>query len=407
MKRLSRFSRAFPGLIGVTMLCLLLSRNTFANESDSTETLEATVEVLCDEIFQSFEQYNSIVVKAVEGPPNVAGNPGTAIATMLESGLRRRKFEIRKVTAALAVQGKYFILSSAEGFLFIRIQLEILDGDTGMPLKGVARETTLRQDFSPIKDSRTPPRHAADDPDGVKRLAVLLAPTVEYDPAESMAERHKKLDQARRNPSYHAAGENRSQVASRQDSLYRVEILVNGMPVPVTNQEGMAFLQLARGDVYEIRLINNSEYDAAVQIHIDGLSVFQFSTHPEYRHFLIPKKSSGIVQGWHVTNTVAHSFLVTSYPDSAAAREVAQKDATAQLEAKAKRGVITVTFAAAWEGGIENAPPDEKLLREKANRGDPLGTGIGPDIKVHLKPVTRTIGVARSTVSIRYDRRQD
>ena len=45
--------------------------------------------------------------------------------------------------------------------------------------------------------------------------------------------------------------------------------------------EGLPFVEISRDEIYEIRLINNSPLEAAVQITIDGLSTFAFS---EVRH---------------------------------------------------------------------------------------------------------------------------
>lgn len=126
-------------------------------------------------------------------------------------------------------------------------------------------------------------------------------------------------------------------------------------------------------------------------ISIDGLDCFAFSeardpkaNRPRYTHYILPPGKPATVVGWHLRDTPPDnyaSFLVTEYGKGASSRMVAQ--------AQGKRGVITVTFAPAYEG-------------KPRSMGDE--TGLGPPQSVAVQPVERSVGPVREVVSIRYAR---
>jgi hypothetical protein len=166
----------------------------------------------------------------------------------------------------------------------------------------------------------------------------------------------------------------------------------------------LPFVSLERGEAYAIRLINNSKFDAAVKLSIDGLSVFAFSElrvsqgrdqgEPLYSVWIIPPGESRVIPGWHMNNSRVDAFLVTEYAKSAAA----MKSRTTDL------GVISAVFSAAWgvdaEGNPINMPPDEPPRTKGAGNA----TGFGPPISVQLQEVRRMIGAPRATVTVRYAR---
>jgi hypothetical protein len=99
-----------------------------------------------------------------------------------------------------------------------------------------------------------------------------------------------------------------------------------------------------------------------------------------------------VIQGWHVTNKRADSFLVTEYARSEAAK----------LRSSARVGTIVATFSAAWAKDSDkpkDEPPDD-LPGERS--GD--ATGKGPPVEVNLEEVQRHIGVVRDTIAVRYTR---
>ncbi len=221
-------------------------------------------------------------------------------------------------------------------------------------------------------------------------LAVLLGVTAELFAEDSKEDRRRDLKDRVLNSQVHVAG---TRAAASSTSPYQIEILVNEQPRPVHDEEGLAGLELRRGEAYAIRLYNNSDYEAAAKVSIDGLNVMTFSTlrdpldRPKYSVYIIPPHRSITLYGWHKTNEQVSAFLVTSYADSAAG----------SLQHTQNLGTITATFAAAWskEG---SPPPDENATA----KGEGNATGFGAPLRQEAREVHRVIGRLRAVVSLRY-----
>jgi hypothetical protein len=152
-----------------------------------------------------------------------------------------------------------------------------------------------------------------------------------------------------------------------------------------------------RGKAYAVRLINEAPFEAAVQLRIDGLSMFTFSElrqpngEPKYTAVILPPHKDGkpgeaIIRGWHVNNEVSDKFVVTEYAKSAAA----------SLKHTADIGTITATFQATWTKG---KLPDEP---EKGRGGMGDATGRGDRIGQEYQEVVRNLGAIRDCISVRY-----
>src|SRR5262249_17785170 len=122
-----------------------------------------------------------------------------------------------------------------------------------------------------------------------------------------------------------------------------------------TVQDGLAFVPLSRGEVFGVKLINRSPYDAAVTLTIDGINMYAFSKvkdpstgRPKFSVVVLGPGEEAFVPGWHRTNEVSEEFVITEYARSAAA----------ELHSNAPTGVITATFAAAWPK--DQAPPADE-----------------------------------------------
>lgn len=234
----------------------------------------------------------------------------------------------------------------------------------------------------------------------VTTIASLIGLTAIIPPAATDKERNEKLTEAIDDPKVNLAG---TRIAAGSDSPYAIEILVKSgddyRPRGATKDgDGFAFLRIRRSEIYAVRLINDSAFDAAVTLTIDGLSVFAFSENTSYTHWIVPAKQSLTVKGWHRTNQVSDSFLVTAYAKSA----VAEK-----LPSSTSIGTITASFAAAWpQGG--SPPPDEPATPAGGRSAqDPDATGKGPPVDTNFEEVTRELGRLRASVSVRYNKDQD
>ncbi len=156
--------------------------------------------------------------------------------------------------------------------------------------------------------------------------------------------------------------------------------------------DDLPFVQIERGSSYTIRIINNSNHDAAVWVGIDGLSIFAFNEEAdaagERRDYkvVVPAQGSREVKGWYFNQENTRGFMVTDYPESAATL----KSSTANI------GMITAQFRACWEKNA--APPEDELVL----RGN--ATGFGSTFAERWNQVDRAFGEHRATVTVRYSK---
>jgi hypothetical protein len=194
-------------------------------------------------------------------------------------------------------------------------------------------------------------------------------------------------------------------VAAAARSPYAVEILVAAQSGgdyearAARDDAGMAFVPIRRGEVYAVRLINDSDVEAAVNLSVDGLSMFAFSDLkdpesglPRCSAVLVPAKGSALVKGWQRTAEASEEFVVTEYSKSAAA----------ELKSTANVGTITACFSACWPRGSKPPAGEPDSASEDSRGGD--ATGRGAKIDTKFEEVQRLFGVVRDTISVRYTR---
>jgi hypothetical protein len=277
--------------------------------------------------------------------PQLNSSAGPKIVKSLTDNLAERGIKIKRI-ADLGLKGEY--------------RLVIQNGADGMEavIKGSIEDLSGKHllDFSKnIRDT--------------SELCSLFGLTVNLPPSESEAARSKRLVASVKRPETFLK---KTRISAGKDSPYGVEILVKSndqyQAKPVADCDGLAFVGIAREEIYAVNLINDSDEDAAVTLTIDGLSMFAFSEFTDYSYIIVPKKSQGLIKGWHITNEKSDSFLVTEYSKSAAAE---------LLSSSADLGTITATFAAAWPK--EKKPPADEHGAMLALRGADA-TGRGPSV---------------------------
>jgi hypothetical protein len=232
---------------------------------------------------------------------------------------------------------------------------------------------------------------------GEQEVTRMVGVSVSLPPKEPDIQRDKVLRESILDPKVHI--KKGTVVYADAKSPYGVEIVVDGQPRPVQLKDGLPFVDIKRGEIYEIRVYNDSPLEAACSLTIDGMSVFSFSEireasgpkqgQPRYTQYVLQPGASPVISGWHRTNERVDSFLVTEYAKSAAG----------MLKTTAGCGTITANFAAAWEDGAP-VPADEPPTK----RGPGDATGFGPPKKTELKEVKRRFGVLRASVSVRYSK---
>jgi hypothetical protein len=208
-------------------------------------------------------------------------------------------------------------------------------------------------------------------------------------PKGDAAARDDRLRKSAEDPKVSLAG---TRVTAAPKTPYGIEVLGRSgnryEPRTPVVKDGLAFVPIQRDEVYAVRLINDSPYDASVTLTVDGLNMFAFSENPAYRGLgkvLVPP-GGAVIKGWHLTDETTSLFKVTAYADSAAA----------ELRSGVNVGTITATFAAAWPTNAA-PPPDEPTGRAAVD-----ATGRGPVAAVHYEAVPRRFGVVRAAVSVRY-----
>ncbi|HEX4591410.1 MAG TPA: hypothetical protein VH120_15855, partial [Gemmataceae bacterium] len=162
-------------------------------------------------------------------------------------------------------------------------------------------------------------------------------------------------------------------------------------------ENGLPFVRIDKGELYEVRVVNNSPHEVAASLTIDGIDQFTFSDDrkpdgsPKFSVFVIDPAKDGkpgevLIPGWHKTADPKRkdnflSFLVTEYGKGAASKFPTQ--------AIGKVGTITVGFARSYAPG---------------SRGAGAETGFGPSVEVTQEPVTRDLDVPFAFVTVRYAR---
>ncbi len=188
-----------------------------------------------------------------------------------------------------------------------------------------------------------------------------------------------------------------SQVSATPASQYAVEVLARRggqwRTFPIRkDRKARPFVDLARDDVYAIRLLNHSDCEAAVRLTIDGVSVFQFSQQrPRPNYWIVPPKNNGqpgatLVRGWDKTSSSTLEFKVVDFPSSAAAK--------VNLRPTSNIGTITASFSACW-ANERDRPRGEGRTR---------ATGFGKEIVDNKTRLKRHVGQVREVVSVRYER---
>jgi hypothetical protein len=322
---------------------------------------------------------STIALGQFTGPANYPTSAGPGIALVLAEELQKQGVAV-KPRARLGIKGEYLVTEVPDPaelgtkYLALRVKGRVEDGFANV-LQDSGFDRTV---------------------EGEEAVVQLLGTPVELPSSELPRERDRKIRKSYEEPKATFAA---SRVSAGPGGKFAVEVLVDGRPRPARDDDGLAYVNVEKGETYAVRLINDSDLDVAVRLTVDGLSLFAFSEHrheegphkgePLYSVVLIPAHQSLVVRGWHRTNEVSDAFLVTDYPKSAAA--------LARL--KGNLGTITATFAAAWPEDAD--PPKDEA---PARRGTSAATGYGPGVEAKFDVVKRRLGVIRAAVSVRYTR---
>ena len=352
---------------------------------EASQEMRDKMELLADTILKATKnQPVSIGIFSPTDLPETNSGPGIE-ATLIDALGRKLPGSVRP-DAKFEVKGDYAFAKSRDPqqqdlTKVIKIKARIVDKEFSDDILQIPLEITF---------------------DATKTIAEVLQVTVSLPADGTKQERNAKLDKARRAPEVEIGGTLQSLVSSSDGSPYAVELLVkpaNSSDIreaesrAATVIDGQAFVEIARDELYEIRLYNRSKLPVAASITVDGLDIFHFSQdrmangRPRFSHLIISPGTTDTVVGWHhslegTKNFI--SFLVTAYGEGAASKEAGS--------ARGKVGVIHVQFS--------NCKPLGEGERSAAGNE----TGFGPPREVKQKPVRFEIKPPHDFVSIRYSR---
>jgi len=310
----------------------------------------------------------TLAIGQFTSPPQFEASGGPGIAKILTDELSKLDILVKR-RARLGLKGEYFASKDQQsGGPTAKITGQLVE-QSGKVLFTFTRE---------VRDTTT--------------LSSLIGLTVALPPDKPGKDRDRRLEERIAEPKTHIRS---TRISAESSSPYAIEICVSSndqyQPRVPHDDDGFAFVKLDRGERYAVRLINDSNHDAAVTLTIDGLNMFAFSENKSYTHLIVPAKSSGVITGWHRNNIDSDVFEVSRYSKSAAA----------ELQSTAGVGTITASFAAAWPKDVP--PPEDEYVAQFGSRGyEGNATARGPRIEQRYKEVERVVGVVRASVSVRY-----
>jgi len=212
--------------------------------------------------------------------------------------------------------------------------------------------------------------------------------------------------------------------AASSTSKFSFRVLVQGRPVPISMQGGQPFVNLNRGDEFELEFINNDGTEVAVEFMLDGLSSFAFSemrkneepgSPPNYRRWIVPRSRNFVLPGWHRTNEKVDRFEVTKFSESAAGIAGAAGIAHGTLSVFAQTTrpkppppppVIAYKELPPERTSIEPRmtamPPPSNVTANSALPEVGVGFGRAFEMRIQDDQTTREYGSPRAVITIRY-----
>ena len=312
-----------------------------------------------------------IVVDAFTGDPRSPGHQGPRIQKELTDALTKLGATIDRFAAKYAISGEYVEVRPA--------------GDSPPHIKLTTDVKNLEQ--GERLTTRTTPRLIF----GPETILNLRGESGHLPPTDDVRKLVEALDRAHATrPS--VAG---TVVRTVPESPFAVEVQVRSgvafTPVPLAfdgaRHPTQPLAEIGTDAVFAVRLINDGDREAAVDLRIDGINVFAFSE-TKTRYYLLAPRSSVVIPGWHKTDATSTEFKQVGFTDSAAAR--------LGLKPSPEVGLITASFSAAWRDDA-GRPPDEPPTTTRA-------AGFGRDVEFGTEHVDRSIGRPRDVIAVRYER---
>ena len=356
----------------LTLLLLVLAFIPSLAKADAA--LEEGIDRLAAKVaaYAKGEGHSSIIVGDFTAPPLLKASSGAGLSHLLATSLKKAGLDVSdKATLQLVgdfkTQKEKDFKDAAFDSVVLRITGKVLDTN-GEELKSFP--------ISIFGDA----------------AAKIVGGNVEIPTRADVKDEEREAETKRRLDSPQASLVGPETRASK-DSPYGIEVVIKDKSRVPQLVNGRSFVPLQKTEEYVVRLHTRSAYEAAVELTIDGLSVFAFSEEGNFgARFLIPPGRSIDIPGWYFTTRDSRAFVITSYPDSAAGKK----------GVRTSIGTITASYSAAWSVGAPR-PADEPALPPGGKDSD-NATGIGRPIEKRYESVERIIGQTRAIISVRYNR---
>jgi hypothetical protein len=195
-------------------------------------------------------------------------------------------------------------------------------------------------------------------------------------------------------PNFVAMRGTKTIIASQPSSKFGIELFVKHRgddgftPIPIVNRSGFAFAPLREGDIYRVRVYNETDGDIGVKLVIDGINCFKLSRNLEFKKlgvWVVRAGKVGDIAGWYVDARRVHEFKVArTQPEG--------------LPDEGRIGTITALFFHALD-------PDAKPPRIEALAGTDMDLTTIPGLEIDhpTQTVKRKFGKqVLDAISVRY-----
>lgn len=369
--------RLLPSVAAVWLLAL--GTPAFA---ESTDAVTQEMAALAQQIQPALQKQkvNTVHVSRFTPPANVKGGTGPELQLKLSRELQALGFRLDDFDYEIEIRGSYARYQDQADRLAVRITIEFIDAQGAALNEFVFNRLVY----------------------GEESVPRLLGVAVAHQPnADDMARADEIRDRERAGGFDLREG---SRVAVTPESPYAIEVLTKRgdeyTPVAPQGQtsRNLPFVPIGEDELFAVKLYNGSAYEAAVNLTIDGISVFAFSElDPPPTYWLVPPAHNGqpgelLIVGWHKnTDRMIELKRVTDFEDTALAK--------LKLDLNPDVGQITASFSAAWQVDEQHRPinkPDDEVSSR--------GAGFGGEVEVPSEAVPRQIGHVRDVIHVRYER---
>ncbi|WP_437231080.1 hypothetical protein SH661x_002332 [Planctomicrobium sp. SH661] len=323
------------------------------------ETLDGGVRTLAASIAKTLEALGHTSARIqVEGPPTRASSGPSMVRELLGAELKKLGVDTKVTRAPIAVSTR-LIPKDSKTAVTVRLKTQLIDSN-GEVLQEFQSQDVILNDAGDVGQV----------------LGIPFDRSADAGPGF--------VSRGLNTPSQNAEGTSHSVIRATRGSPFAIEILIDKTPCVVSLDSGEAFVPLKETDAFSVRLVNDSNFEVAVALSLDGVDSFWFSGKKSY--WLVSPRGSIVVPGWQKDGHTASQFKITPFEDSVAAKAGIVGDL----------GVISATFFRAY-GPHEEIPSNELQAESKS-----IGVGEGSLVENKIQIVDRKLGKPIANVPVRY-----